>query len=136
MAQAQSRAPQLAAIYKSMASHVANERAAGYERLIEQARASPSDAELLAKVGSLLAGCHALESDEAAAARLRSALLRLLPAPDAPLPAGRADQDLQFWAAQTSAALLDRRGLKPERSRALSADLQRPASRPWRGRGK
>jgi hypothetical protein len=47
-----------------MRSSVAESRAAGYERLLDQVRDSPDNSKVLAAAAKMLAGCHALETDE------------------------------------------------------------------------
>src|SRR5205823_5835 len=106
-----------------MASSVATERASGYERLFDQVRAAPEKSERLAAASRIFAGCHALEPDEGAAARLRAALILFLPTSEAPLPASAAAWSLSFWAADTAATALDRRGAKSERNVALADAL-------------
>jgi hypothetical protein len=123
MAHARSQVKELAPVCDLMRSNSAAQRTAGYERLIDQVRAAPENAELLAAAARLVAGCHALEPDENAASRLRAALLGLLPSVDASLPASAVHWSIPFWAAETSSAALDRRGSKSERTAALADDL-------------
>ena len=57
-----------------IASANAEDRSAGYERLIEEVKASPKSRELLSTAATVLAACHALEPDHDAASRLRARL--------------------------------------------------------------
>lgn len=107
-----------------MASNSPDERAAGYEKLINQVRAaSPPKLDFLSAVERIVVAAHALEPNEAAAARLRSSLLALLPTPDSPLPA-RADQyEIAYWAAETAAASLHHAAASDQRKATLASAL-------------
>ena len=93
-----------------MKSESADERASGYEKLIEAVKASPNNLDVRENARGIVGGCHALEPDEAAAVRLRKALLSLLPTTDAPLPSQPEQYDLCFWAAETAVEALRRAG--------------------------
>src|SRR5205807_6382979 len=104
--------------------------------------ASPANRELLSTASAMFAGCHALDPDDSAAGRLRSALTSLLPAPDRPLPGNTAQFNLCFWACDTALAALAQRGSNPQRSAeladalsiALSGTIDRAAPRAERER--
>jgi hypothetical protein len=121
IAQARGTLNGLAGAGDRMASKDASERAAGYEQLLDQVRAASAGSELPAVASRILAGCLALERDEFSAKRLQTALIRLLPAIDAPLPAG--SFEMAFWAADTAAAALDRRGGASQRRASVASAL-------------
>jgi hypothetical protein len=123
MAHAKAKLGGFVEAYRLVASAAAGERAAGYERLLEQVLASPEDSALLAAAGRIVAGCYALEPDEPAAARIRNALVAILPAVDRRLPVSGAQLRLSLWAADTASTALHRRGIAPPRSAALAAAL-------------
>jgi hypothetical protein len=107
-----------------------DERARGYERLIELVKAAPNKLDLLETGGNVASGCLALEPDEAAVGRLRSALFVLLPASDAPLPAQPEQYEACYWAAETAVNAIHRANITDDRRRdlvdALSAALSHP----------
>ena len=108
-----------------MASSSPVDRATGYERMLDQLRASPEKGELLAAISKIFAGCYGLEPDEAAAGRLRSALLSLLPASEAPLPASPRIGVFRFGLLKRPRWRLDRRGAKSDRLAARPTRLAR-----------
>jgi hypothetical protein len=120
MANAKKQLGGLGGASQLIASADANERAAGYERLIEQVKDAPKNRELLSTAATIVAACHALEPDENAASRLRAALLSLLPAADQAVPSDAAHFNLCFWACDTALA---QRGGTAERAAQLSDAL-------------
>ena len=131
MAAGESRLGGLAGASALMKSASADERASGYEKLIDAVKASPQKLDLLENANGILGGCHALEPDDMAAGRLRQALLSLLPAPDAPLPAQPEQYDLCYWAAETAVEALRRAGASPDRRQAMSDALAAALSAPF-----
>src|SRR5262245_29315869 len=110
-------------IYEMIASSSTSQRADGYERLLAEVAAAPQQRERATAASRIIAGCYALESDGVAAQRLAKGLVALLPATDAPLPEATAGYAAAFWAADTAAMALDRRGGKNERRIALADSL-------------
>ena len=131
MASGESRSGGLSGASALMKSESADERASGYEKLALAVKASPNKADLLETARGILVGCHALEPDESAAARLRTALLSLLPATDAPLPSQPEQYDSCFWAAETAVEALRRACASGDRRQALSAALAAALSAPF-----
>ena len=131
MAAGESRLGGLGGASKLMKSASADERAKGYEALIEAVKSSGSKAELLQSARGIASGCHALEPDDAAAARLRTALLSLLPATDAPLPTQAEQYDLSYFAAETAVEAMRRAGAAGDRRRALADALSAALSAPF-----
>lgn len=120
MAHAKVQLGGLAGVCDLLASANADERATGYERLLEQVRAAPARNEVLTAAASLIAGCHALEPSESALARLRTSLITLLPSSDRPIAEDTAQFNLIFWACDTVASALARRGCSAERAATLA----------------
>jgi hypothetical protein len=131
MAAGESRLNGLSGASRLMKSESADERASGYEKLVELVKASPQQADLLHSARGILTGCYALEPDESAASRLQRALLALLPATDVPLPAQPEQYDLCYWAAETAVEALRRAGASPDRRRALADALAAAFSTPF-----
>jgi hypothetical protein len=131
MAAGESRLGGLSGASKLMKSASADERAKGYEKLVEAVKSDADKPELLQSASGIASGCLALEPDEAAAARLRTALFSLLPASDAPLPVQAADYDLSHWAAETAVEAMRRAGASEERRRALADALSAALSAPF-----
>jgi hypothetical protein len=131
MAAGESRLSGLSGASKLMKSASADERAKGYETLIEAVKSGADNPELLQTAREIASGCLALEPDDAAAERLRTALLSLLPASDAPLPAQAAQYDLSYWAAETAVEAMRRAGASEARRRALGDALSAALSAPF-----
>jgi hypothetical protein len=132
MAAAKTKFAGLGGASELMAAPAADERAAGYEKLINQVRAAvPAKLELLTAVERIFSGAHALEPDEAAAARLRGSLLALLPTPDAPLPTRSEQYDVVFWAAETAASAMHHKSAGPERREALAGAMSASLAAPF-----
>lgn len=123
MGTAESRFGGLSGASDLMKSDAADERASGYERMIGLVRSGPLKAGMLEAIGRIASGSLALEPDEAAAAKLQTALLALLPTTDAPLPTKPEQYDIGYWASDTAVAALHRAGAKPDRTRALADAL-------------
>ena len=131
MAAGESRLGGLAGSSKLMKSASADQRAQGYEALVEAVKAGADNAELLQTARGIVSGCLALEPDEAAAARLRAAVISLLPATDAPLPTKAAQYDLGYWAAETAVEAMRRAGASEDRRRGIADALSAALSAPF-----
>src|SRR5262245_42108875 len=123
MAHAKSQLKGLAGAADLMASADANQRAAGYEQLLEQVRSGHDRQDILPAALRIIAGCLVLEPDETAAGRLQSAVFSLLPSTGAPLPRADSPWTAAFWAADTAAASLARRGATQSRRSSLADSL-------------
>jgi len=121
MAHAKSQLKVLAGAMNLMTSVDSNQRAAGYEQLIQQI--SPDKQDIFRTVLSIVAGCLALEPDDSAAERLQATLLSLFPSTGSALPKANLPWTVAFWAADTSAAALVRHGAMPARKAALADAL-------------
>jgi len=123
MAHAKSQLDGLSGAYQLMASSDASQRAAGYQKLIAPIGESIPKQENQSAAMRIAAGCYALESDDTAAAQLRSDLIELLPAPGSPLPASTVQWNAAFWAAEAAGLALNRRGISAARKAALADAL-------------
>ncbi len=123
MAHAKSQLKSLGGAADLMASADATQRAAGYEQLLDRVRAGPDRQDILPAALRIVAGCLMLEPEENAAGRLQTALLTLLPSTGLPLPKADSPWTAAFWAADTAAASLARRGATPARKAALADAL-------------
>ncbi|HEX5106576.1 MAG TPA: hypothetical protein VFV87_22305, partial [Pirellulaceae bacterium] len=131
MATAETKFDGLSGASVLMKSEIPDERASGYERMIELVKSASGNEELLDVAARIFTGCHALEPDESAAGRLRATLLALLPAADAPLPTQPEQYDLAYWAAETAAGALHREGAAADRTRKLADALSAALSAPF-----
>jgi hypothetical protein len=120
MAHAKSQLKELTGSLDLISSIDASQRAAGYEQLLEQVRSGVNRQRIQPIALTLVASCLALEADEDAALRLQSALLNLLPSTASPLPSADSPWNAAFWAADTAAAGLARRGATPARKTAIA----------------
>lgn len=130
MATAESRVGRLAGASKLMKSASADERASGYEKLIDEVKVGYDNDELLQTAAGIVQGCYALEPDEAAAVRLQKALLSLLPATDVPLPTQPEQYDVCYWAGNTAVEAMRRSGASDARRRAMADALTAAFSAP------
>lgn len=112
-----------AEVLAEVGSTRSEERATGYERLVAQA-ASSSKPEVLPDLERVLAGCLALETDAAAAARLEAELLKHLPTPSAPLPAADHAIEFSLWVGRTWANAVDRAAKRALRANELVSAIE------------
>jgi hypothetical protein len=119
MASARSQLAGLSGACDLMASPNADERAAGYERMIGQVH-GPLVSDSRNIVGAIAAGCLGLEPEESAAARLQAAVFNLF-------PSGATSLDRQptlaqsCWAADVVAQALVHPGASAGRKQSLAA---------------
>jgi hypothetical protein len=112
-------------LYPALASPRAAERASAYRRLSELVLSPSPPAGMRTALATVLAGCYALEDDDAAASAVLEGLVALVPAVDAPLPAGRAHYEAAYWAGDTLIKIHHRPGLPAARRSQLAEVVQR-----------
>lgn len=123
MAAARSRAPAIAAQLVKLRESKGAARAEIYGQLLDAKEIETAELSRQSTLALVLAGCYALDPDEAAAARLRETLIKLIPERDGKAPLAFSDYKRGSWAATTLVALLSRNGLPPARKEALQSDF-------------
>jgi hypothetical protein len=122
MATTRGRKDAPAEVLTAISSPRADDRAPGYERLVEHAArvAKPDQRDDLAR---LIAACLALETDDSAAQRLQTALALYLPNPAGLLAADDQVIERSFFAARTFGLAIDRAGISDDRKSDVSRIL-------------
>lgn len=116
---------QVEPLYPALASPTPAARAGAYRKLAELTLAPTPQPGFGPALASVLAGCYALEADEAAAGEVLASLLSLVPATDGPLPKSRTEYETAYFAGHTLVRLYDRPGLSEARRQHLETMSQR-----------
>jgi hypothetical protein len=112
----------VAAMYDDLRADDPAVRQKAYERLVAALVKVEADNPAREQLVTLLAGCHALDPDEASAARLREALLKHVPGSDEKLSRPSTYQRAYF-SVETALALLSRQGMPAARAEALASAI-------------
>lgn len=120
MAHLRTQLPDLTGAIDLASSSKADERAIGYEQLLDHLRTAPDRDDLHAAATRIFVDCYLHDPDDATANRLRSALVHLLPAIDAQLPP---NWNSAFWSADACAEALSTRTGSRIRKTALADAL-------------
>ena len=112
----------VAAMYDDLRSDEGATRQKTYLRLVELLVKIDPENPAREQIVALLAGCHALDPDEECAARLREAILDLIPGSDATLTRPSAYQRAYFGV-ETALTLLARQGMPAARAETLAAAI-------------
>lgn len=112
-------------LQKQLASELPATRAIGYEKLVDWARNHITNADDRKTLATMLNAIHALEPDDAAAARLRDRLVGLALIARRELPKGESDYQSAFWAIDVAVNGLKHSAVSEERTNSLAALLER-----------
>lgn len=122
MAAARSRAPVISPLLSKLRESKGPQRAEIYGQLLAAKEIGEAELARLTSLAQVLAGCYALDPDEAATTKLRESLMQLLPTRNGKEFLTFADYKRGSWAATTMIAMLRREKLPESRKEALQRD--------------